>query len=206
MATKATASVEADVPLVIDQVMLLNPAIEAVHAAQVIDFLKRSSVRLEIRSEDGMRRSTTGLWAVSITSEDGWVTSRAYRAGLATDRWGLPARRDHTEGEPSQWALATTAEGHAEHLASHRAWVEDGEARIERIENAYNDTPYWIICVTGDICANHGDLANPYFRELRQQIFALGRDNGTRTRRWLTSDPSAGSGSQTGPKSDGPDD
>ena len=102
---KFISNLEQGTPLLIDQEILLNPAIEASYTAQIIEFLKRTDAHLEIGRDDGTRVPAAGPYIVSITSEADWVTSTAYELGLAASRWMLPARGDHDEGTPSQRTL-----------------------------------------------------------------------------------------------------
>ncbi|MEM1186688.1 MAG: hypothetical protein AAGI53_17000 [Planctomycetota bacterium] len=169
------AAGDSGVPLPFDLVFHFNPAISAVVSKQFIDMLKRFNVRLEIVHADGRVTEAPGPFVASITSTSDWVTSTAFAIGERLGKSRLAFREDTAPGEPSQWELATTAEGHADFLASHRAWVEDGSVRLERIPGAYNDTPAWIIQVSPEISRDHGDIRNPRFSELLDILAQMNR-------------------------------
>ena len=160
-------------------ILLQNPALDALNAYKFVDFLKRYGVTVELHHEDGRVEEAPGPIMVSITSEADDVTRVAYRAGQIVDHFGTAFRSDLGEGVPSQGALANRAHGHSEFLISHRAWVEDGEVRLERVPGAFNDTPFWIVSVTKDISADHGDIRNPRMRQLTDQIYLLNRSYDT---------------------------
>ena len=92
------------------------------------------------------------------------------------------------DGAPSQWRLATTAHGHAAHLVSHKARIEDGELVLERVPEAYNTTPFWIVQVSEDICGGHGDIHNPRFRELVEHIVDLNHVYDASVQTWIRAD------------------
>jgi len=97
-------------------------------------------------------------------------------------------RTDHEHPLPSQRFLATHAEGHVDYLVSHKAWVEDGEVVFERVPGAYNDTPFWVIQVTTDICRDHGDTRNPMLARLIEQISLLSGLYETDVQTWMFAD------------------
>lgn len=174
LATLLLASENEGIAMTSDLVLLANPALDALSSWQLIEFLKRNNARVELRDAEGNRFPAPGPAIVSITSEADTATRNAYRFGRVISNLFTPYRTDHAEGEPSQRRLATTAEGHLDYIISHRAFLDDeGELVLERVEDAYNDTPFWIIQVTGDIVADHNDLRNPNFGKLVGQISDL---------------------------------
>ncbi|MEM0970438.1 MAG: hypothetical protein AAGJ31_13865, partial [Verrucomicrobiota bacterium] len=114
-----------------------------------------------------------------------WVTSLAYSAGQAVENVRTSFRDDLGPGIPTQGDLVKTAHGHHDLLISHRAYLEDGELVIEAIPDAYNDTPFWIIQTSSDICAHHGDIYNDRFLELTERITKLNRLYETGVTTWL---------------------
>lgn len=171
-----------------DLVLLQNPALDGLSSWQFIDFLKRNKARVELRSSDGTRFEAPGPAVVSITSVADRATSFAYPMGRWIDTIGLAFRGQLVEGGPSQHYLATHTEGHIEFLHSHRAWVEDDELKFERVEDAYNDTPFWIVQVSKEVMKDHGDVSNPVVDELIDRILQLNRLYEANLDTWIVSD------------------
>lgn len=172
-----------------DLVVLYNPATDALASWQFINFLKRSNARVELRSDSGEVTEANGPIIVSITSEADRATGLAYPIGRSMESLLMAFRLDHGDDEPSQRYLATHAEGHADYLVSHRAWVEDGEVILERVPGAYNDTPFWVIQVTSDISQNHGDTSNEKLNALLGQLLELNRLYETDVQTWMVTAP-----------------
>ncbi|MEM9084047.1 MAG: hypothetical protein AAGB34_10670, partial [Planctomycetota bacterium] len=159
--------------LPVDLVLLQNPAIDALSSWQTIDLLKRVNARVELRMPNGNGLPARGPLIASITSEADTATSRAYPFGRSIASFGTSFRRDHAPGEPSQRHLATHALGHVDSLTSHRAFLRDGEVVIEQIPGAFNDTPFWVIQVSKEISKDHGDVGNPIYGRLVEQLIEL---------------------------------
>ncbi|MEO1130834.1 MAG: hypothetical protein AAFX05_14165 [Planctomycetota bacterium] len=174
------------VPMPVDLIILLNPALDALASWQFIDFLKRSNAMLELRRSSGEFVAAPGPLIVSITSEADSATKTAYPFGRTVSSLFTAFRNDHDAGVPSQKHLARHAEGHVEYLVSHRARVEDGEVILERIPGAYNDTPFWVIQVTRDISRDHSDTRNPVLGRLIAQIVDLNQIYETDVQTWMT--------------------
>jgi len=172
----------------VDLVLLQNPALDALTTYQFIEFMKRTGTRAELVYEDGSTKPAPGPVIVSITSEADWVTRVAYRGGQILGNLSNDFRSDIGEGVPSQGDLANRATGHTDFLTSHRAWVEDGEVQIEAVPGAYNDTPYWVVQVTADICKDHGDIHNPRFVDLLAKLTELNEFYDTTVETWLRQD------------------
>lgn len=172
-----------------DFVLLLNPALDALASWQFIDFLKRSNARLELRSAGGQVTRATGPIIASITSEADRATGKAYPLGRTVSSVFATFRTDHVPPLPSQRYLATHAEGHVDFLVSHQAWMEDGEVVFDRVPGAYNDTPFWIIQVSGDICRDHGDTRNPMLARLIDEISRLNRLYDADVQAWMVTSP-----------------
>lgn len=189
LATLMLAGGEEGVRLPADMAVLQNPALDGLASWQLIDFMKRANTRLMLRSEDGTLEPAEGPLILSITSEADAATGMAYTAGQALDTLFDTFRSDRVGGVPSQRYLATHAEGHIDYLVSHRAWVEDGEIRLERVPDAYNNTPFWIVRVTKDISKDHGDVRNPRFTQLVRQIAGLNRVYDTDIEQVVFADP-----------------
>lgn len=153
-----------------DFVLLLNPALDGLTSWQFVDFLKRTNAQVELRRSDGTRSMATGPLIVSITSEADRATGAAYPFGRTVSSLFTAFRTDHEDPQPSQRYLATHAEGHIDYLISHRAWVENDNVVLERVPEAYNDTPFWIIQVSSEISQDHGDTRNPMLNKLIDQI------------------------------------
>ncbi|MEL6797889.1 MAG: hypothetical protein AAFO89_13840, partial [Planctomycetota bacterium] len=118
-------------------------------------------------------------------AEADWVTRVAFPAGQVYDNLPRAFRDDIGDGVPQQGTLANRAHGHLEFLISHTARVENGEVILERVDGAYNDTPFWIVQTSEDICEDHGDIYNDRFVGLVKQITELNRlyDSGVET--WI---------------------
>jgi hypothetical protein len=172
-----------DLPAADDLTVLLNPASPATNAKQVIDLLKWHGIDLEKRAANGRRWTVPFL--ISITSETDLATRVAYRAGSFL---GSLTRRFREYGPEycspieSQRTLYSRTAGHTSLLHSHEVRVreltettpdfaetaegftvkgEDVEIEVTRRENAYNDTPYWIMRVPREIMDGHSDTWNP---------------------------------------------
>lgn len=171
-----------------DMVLLQNPALDGLAAFQFIEYLKRTGTSVELRKPDGTTEPAPGPVIASITSEADWVTRVAYPAGQIYDNLPRSFRKDLGDGLPSQRSLANHAHGHMDFLVSHRAVLVDGEVVIERIPDAYNDTPFWIVQTSRDICKSHGDIYNEHFVALVKEITTLNAlyDVGVET--WLRQD------------------
>ena len=169
----STGSGVARAALPVDLVVLANPANRAVDVARFIDVLKRYQVQLVVDGADGRVQPVAGPLIASITSESDSATKRAFPFGQWFVRIFRSYRKDAPPGEPSQGWLASHTDGHTDFLLSHRAAIEDSRVVLRDVEGRYNDTPYWVIRVTPDICANHGDIANPRLNELIQQLLDL---------------------------------
>lgn len=171
--------------LPVDLVLLQNPALDALSSWQFIDFLKRFEARLELRSLKGEVILPQGPAIASITSEADNVTQIAYTLGRKLENLFASYRKDTVGSEPKQRYLASHAEGHVEYLVSHRAYVQDGEVVLERIPNAFNDTPFWIIRVSKDISRDHGDVNNPLYSKLVMKIIDLNQIYRTDLQTWM---------------------
>jgi pimeloyl-ACP methyl ester carboxylesterase len=173
-------------PLPVDLVLLQNPALDALASWQTIDLLKRFDAKLLLRTTSGETEPANGPLIASITSEADKATSQAYPFGRTIASFGTSFRRDHAPGEPSQHHLATHALGHVDYLTSHRAFLRDGEVIIERITDAFNDTPFWVIQVSRDISKDHGDVNNPVYGRMIEQLINLNQVYRTDIEAWLS--------------------
>jgi len=68
----------------------------------------------------------------------------------------------------------------------------DGEVVIERVPGAFNDTPFWVIRVSRDIFKEHGDVGNPVYGAMIEQIIKLNEVYRTDVQTWLTAPDRAG--------------
>ncbi len=168
-----------------DLVILQNPAMDGLSAWQLVDFLKRTGARVELRGPDGEAAPADGPVIVSITSEVDRALGISYRLGQSVGSMFTTFRGDHRPGDPSQRTLATTAHGLVDELVSHRASVVDGEVVLERVPGAYNDTPFWIIRVSPEISREHGDIGNPRYEALVEQLVRLNRGYEAGVQTWL---------------------
>lgn len=185
LTTMLLASGEEGMPAFADMVVLMNPALDALSSYHLIEYLKRTETRVELRQADGTVRPAAGPVIAAITSEVDWVTKTAYPAGQVLGLSSAGVRHDEQPGQPSQWKLATRALGHVKELISHRAWVEDGEVRFERVPDSFNTTPYWVVQVSSDISSGHGDIHGPEFRELVRQLTLLNALYDAESLTWL---------------------
>ena len=176
---------EQGIRLPADLILLQNPALDGLSSWEFIDFLKRSGAHVKLKALDGTMRDAPGPIIASITSEADTATGALYTAGQAVGALSTKFRHDYPNSMPSQKYLATHAEGHIEYLISHRAWLEDGKVKLERIPNAYNDTPYWVIQTTADIIKDHIDIRNPKLDELLNQISELNELYSTEVQTWM---------------------
>ncbi|MGD1916738.1 MAG: hypothetical protein ACFCBV_11200 [Phycisphaerales bacterium] len=168
-----------------DMVVLQNPALDGLAAFQLIEYLKRTGARLEHRHSDGRVEPAQGPVIASITSEADWVTGLAYPAGQIVDNLTRSFRDDLGAQIPSQGKLANRAHGHMDFLVSHRARMHEGRVVIEPVPGAYNDTPFWIIQTTKEICRDHGDIYNERFLKLVEQVTKLNRLYETDLQTWI---------------------
>ena len=168
-----TESGQAGTALPVDLVVLANPANRAVDVARFVDLLKRYHLQLAVDGPDGQPKPCRGPLIASITSEADTATKRAFPFGQGFVRLFRTYREDAPPGQPSQAWLAAHTDGHTDYLLSHRAAVVDGKVVLTEVPGRYNDTPYWVIRVTPEICASHGDLANPRLNELIEQLLEM---------------------------------
>ncbi|MEM1185901.1 MAG: hypothetical protein AAGI53_12985 [Planctomycetota bacterium] len=166
-----------------------NPAFDGLSTYQFIEYLKLNGVTAELRTGDGSAEPAPGPIMLSITSEADWVTRIAYPAGQIVGHRSTNFRSDLGGNTPAQGYLATRALGHVDHLISHRAWIEDGEVKLERVPGAYNDTPYWIVQVSEEICRDHGDIFNNRYNELYRRILHLNRIFEPEVQTWVRRRP-----------------
>jgi hypothetical protein len=152
--------------LPVDLVVLANPANRAVDVARFVDMLKRYRVRRVVEGPGGAPVTANGPLIASITSEADTATGRAFPFGQGIVRLFRSYRTSASPDAPSQGWLAAHTDGHTDFLLSHRASVRDGRVVLDEIPARYNDTPFWVIRTTAEICANHGDIANPRMNEL----------------------------------------
>lgn len=184
-------------PAPADLVVLLNPAIDAYSAERFIDFLKRYRVRTVQRGSRAPREADPndsdagGPLIVSITSEADSATGFVYPIGKGLVELGTAFRRDNAEGTPSQSHLVTHTEGHVDHLVSHRADVVDGKVRLEPIEGAWNDTPFWVIRTSGEIIPEHSDFSPAAFDDLITELRSRADLFNTSTQTWVYANPPA---------------
>ena len=169
----STLSGENGAALPVDLVVLANPANRAVDVARFVDLLKRYRVRLVVEDSSGHARPVEGPLIASITSETDTATRRAFPFGQGLVRLFRSYREDAPPGQPSQAWLAAHTDGHTDYLLSHRGVIENGRVVLHEVPDRYNDTPYWVIRVTSDICADHGDIANPRLNDLVEQLLEL---------------------------------
>jgi len=174
-------------PYMADLAVLKNPALDGLSTYQFIKFLKRNGVVAELRSPYGNIETAPGPAIVSITSEADWVTSLAYPAGqiVGNTITATDFRANLGPGMPSQKELSDNTQGHIDYLVSHKAWYEDGKLMLERVPNAYNDTPFWIIQVTKEISSGHSDVNGPKFIELLRRFISLNRLYDSTSKTWL---------------------
>lgn len=185
----STESGQAGTALPVDLVVLANPANRAVDVARFVDLLKRYRVQLVVDDPNGQPKPATGPLIASITSESDSATKRAFPFGQGFVRLFRTYREDAPPGQPSQAWLAAHTDGHTDYLLSHRAAVLDGKVVLTEVPGRYNDTPYWVIRVTPEICASHGDLANPRLNELVGQLLEMNETYTGKSRPHLTSTP-----------------
>jgi len=173
------------VPVPADLVLLQNPALDGLAAFQLVEYLKRTGARAELRHLNGHVETAPGPVIVSITSKADWVTRVAYQAGQRFENRSR-AFRDLGEGLPPQAEMANRAHGHLDFLVSHRAHIQDGEIVIEKIPDAYNNTPFWIVQTSEELCRDHGDIYNSKFQRLVEKITKLNRLYDTSVQTWIT--------------------
>jgi len=187
ISTGLIANGEEGIPFLANLVVLKNPALDGLSVYQFIEFLKRTGVKAELRHTNGRIEAAPGPIVASITSKADWVTRLAFAGGEIVSNTNSAFRTFLGKGKPSQKTMANNAHGHLKYLVSHRAWIEDGELKLERIPNAYNDTPFWIISVSRDISDSHGDIHNPRFAKLIERLVHLNRLYDTEVQTWVVS-------------------
>ncbi|MEM9373815.1 MAG: hypothetical protein AAGA55_09240 [Planctomycetota bacterium] len=185
LSTLLLASDEGGVISPSDLVLLQNPALDGLAAYQLVEYLKRTGARVELRHADGRVEPAPGPVIASITSESDWVTRVAYPAGQIVDHITQSFRDDLGDGLPPQGTMANRAHGHLDFLISHRARLENGRVVLEAIPDAYNDTPFWIIQTSSEICDGHSDIYNPDYLSLVEQIAKMNRLYETGIETWI---------------------
>lgn len=158
-----------------DLIFLANPAFNGLGTWEFLDYLKRSRASVQLKTTSGEWEDAPGPAIVTVQAEEDFATGGAYEFGKAVTHFFTRFRPDGPAGRPTAHYLATHAHGHIDYHISHRARVEDGEVVLERVEGAWNDTPFWIISASSDVCANHGDLSNVRFGELVEVVMDLNR-------------------------------
>jgi len=147
-----------------DLILVVNPAQSAIEAKKFMDVLRRCDARMVVEDENGDTRPVDAPLVLSITSERDLATKMAYPFGMF---WvNLFKRfRFSEENLPGQRTLSTHTIGHVPELQSHR--VKESETGIElaRIEQAWNDTPYWTVQVPGSLIGGHSDIFRARFAE-----------------------------------------
>jgi hypothetical protein len=166
LATLLMLNGEAGTSLPVDLIVLANPAIDALTVQQFVGFLKRHGAELQLQEPDGTRRPARGPLMVSVTSEADTATGSSFPFGMTIRGWFNAYRTRENAAFPSQKYLALHTDGHVDALVSHVADVVDGRVMLKEIPNRYNDTPYWVVRVSKEICRNHGDIANPHLNQL----------------------------------------
>ena len=152
--------------LPVDLVVLANPAIDALTVSDFVRFLKRHKAELQMEAPDGTRHPASGPLIVSVTSEADSATGSAFPFGMTLTA-PFKAYRPHLDKTyPSQRYLATHTDGHVDALVSHTAEVRDGRVVLSEVPGRFNDTPCWVIRVSREVCANHGDIGNPHLNQL----------------------------------------
>ncbi|MEM9914103.1 MAG: hypothetical protein AAF911_04000 [Planctomycetota bacterium] len=194
LSTLLLASGPEGVQVPADLILLQNPALDGLAAFQLVEYLKRTGAQVELRHPDGQVELAPGPVIVSVTSEADWVTRVAYPAGQRVENNARAFRRDMGDGLPPQSEMANRAHGHLDFLISHRARLKDGEIVLERVPGAYNDTPFWIVQTSEEICRNHSDIYNPDFIHLVEQITKMNRLYDTGIQTWITQDRASLSG------------
>ncbi|MEM9066539.1 MAG: hypothetical protein AAGB51_13735 [Planctomycetota bacterium] len=188
LTTLALAAENGDVPTVIDMVVLQNPALEALDALQLVEFLKEIEARIELRRGEEVIGGG-GPALAAITSEADWVTKVAYPTGRVLNNLARATRKDRPEGQPSQWHMLTRAVGHVDYLVSHEAYIDDnGELQVEPIEGAWNNTPFWIIRCSPEISRNHGDVHNERFANVIGRLVEINQTFDPTVKTWLVTD------------------
>ncbi|MEM1013023.1 MAG: hypothetical protein AAGI46_12480 [Planctomycetota bacterium] len=185
IATKVMSSRGDGVPVPVDLVLLQNPALDGLAVYQLLEFMKRNQIKVELRHEDGSVRRSVGPLIVSITSEADTATRVAYPFGQIVNNLLLPFQDSLGEGLPPQSQLANRAHGHIDFLVSHRAKAEDGKLILTGRPDAFNDTPFWIIRTDNRISADHGDIYNPRFLRLVSSIAELNDIYDTQLSTWI---------------------
>ncbi len=189
MTTLLLSAGEEGTQLPLDLVILQNPALDALASWQFIELLKRFDATLQLRSPAGDITPARGPLIASISSEGDRAISHAYPFGRTAASWNMAFRNDHEEGAPSQRHLATHALGHVDYLTSHRAYLKDGEVVIEPIQGAFNDTPFWVISVAKEISKDHGDVNNPTYGRMIEQLLQLNQVYRTDLESWMVVHP-----------------
>jgi hypothetical protein len=185
--------------LPVDLVVMANPAISALEVARFVDLMKRHRLQLVVDGPDGEKIPAQGPLIASITSESDYATRRAFPFGQNVTRPFRAYRKDHPPGQPSQAYLAGHTDGHTDMLVSHRAEWVDGKVVLSEVPDRYNDTPYWVIRTTHDICRHHSDIDNPRMNELVRHLLELREAFKAGDRPQLLADPLRPAGNEPPP-------
>ena len=172
-----------------DLVVYVNSANDGLHAKQMIELLKRSSVGVS-RSEG----TPAGPLFLSVTSEGDLATRVAFPVGQELSALTKSFKRNEKgQRSPSERKYFTHTAGHIGYLNSHEVIkvaqpAEDCESgisgdtvRFSVSKQCYelrprairwNDSPYWVTTVPSTIIPDHSHVFTEAFVELLKEVIA----------------------------------
>jgi hypothetical protein len=161
----------------VDLAVMVNPASSALATRQLIDTLMRREVYVRRQGPTGEAAAPEDKWGlpvmVSITASNDWATGWAFPLGQHPITW-TKAFTEFPEGPGQRQLFAHTA-GHTPFLYSHvlKSVPEGvdgpmifhvGQGRhgrgyeIVRKDDAWNQSPYWIMQVPPDVVDGHNGI------------------------------------------------
>jgi hypothetical protein len=160
-------------PLDYDLIISANASIEALYSKQLIDILKRSRIRLVLRDPDGQLRAARGPLLVSVTSENDRVTRVVFPFAMTINSLFVRYRGYPDPAAPSQRRLGLHSAGWVPSLHSHRVTLEGDRPAFHDIQGRWNDTPFWVFQVPGEISGGHNDIDGPVWGRMMLELMEL---------------------------------
>jgi len=153
-----------------DLIISANPSVEALYSKQLIDILKRSGVRLALEDSTGSRRPAEGPLMASVISERDAVTRVIFPFAMRINSLFVRYRAYKDPDKPTQRHLGLHAAGWVPYLHSHSVEVDGDRLSFHEIPDRWNDTPFWVFQVPGEVSSGHNDIDSPLWGQMMLQL------------------------------------
>jgi len=169
----------------VDLAVLVNPASPALEAYLLADTLMRRQVYVRKEGSSGDRAEGEDEFGppliVSVTASNDWATGEAFPLGQYPISW-TKAFADTQKDLPGERALFTHTAGHVPKLFSHTLARVTGDGplvfktpegtayQIQRLDDSWNKSPYWIMEAPSDVIDGHNGIFNDVFADLLETI------------------------------------